>query len=283
LKDTLFFSIVIPTCNRNDLLILCLNCLEPGKQSIDPTLYEVIITDDSKDNKAKSLINEKYPWVQWVEGPKRGPAANRNNGARYSTGKWLVFLDDDCIPDTSILQEYYNAIINNEDILVFEGRILAMGKPRSPLHYAPIKENGGHLWSCNFIIRKDYFFTIKGFDEHFIYPHLEDVDLQERIKKDNNKIFFEKNAFVYHPWRKYSSGVKLGKFQEAYIYYACKHSKVLSKKKFLILILKVHLAGIKRNPISLDFFKALKITFQHFFTVLWYFNKWKRKYSHLRA
>src|SRR5665213_3286620 len=103
------FSVIIPTCNRNDLLRKCLDLLAPSNQTIDN--YEIIVTDDSKDGIAKDLIKQDYPWVCWVEGPKRGPAANRNNGAKTANGDWLVFIDDDCLPDKNVLNCYKNGII----------------------------------------------------------------------------------------------------------------------------------------------------------------------------
>jgi GT2 family glycosyltransferase len=52
------------------------------------------------------------------------------------------------------------------------------------------------------MIKKDYFENrLGGFDEQFPYAAMEDVDLSERIKKDNQAILFVKEACVIHPWR----------------------------------------------------------------------------------
>ena len=40
------FSVVIPTCERNDLLARCLERLAPGAQRFSADRYEVIVTDD---------------------------------------------------------------------------------------------------------------------------------------------------------------------------------------------------------------------------------------------
>src|SRR6185312_3373026 len=117
------FSVIIPTCNRNELLHKCLNLLLVANQTIGGD-YEVIVTDDSKNNIAKNLINENYPWVKWVDGPKKGPAANRNNGTKLAIGDWVIFIDDDCLPDTNLLREYENGINRNPGALAFEGAIL---------------------------------------------------------------------------------------------------------------------------------------------------------------
>src|SRR5450631_1375697 len=91
------FSVVIPTCGRNTMLVRCLESLRPGEQTVDPSSYEVIVTDDAREGTSEAMIREQFPWAQWVQGPSRGPAANRNNGARYARGEWLCLTDDDCV------------------------------------------------------------------------------------------------------------------------------------------------------------------------------------------
>ena len=90
------FSVVITTCNRLEMLAKCLDRLGCGMQSLAANQYEVIVTDDGSQSTAEQLMKGKYPWARWLQGPRKGPAANRNNGARYAEGEWLVFTDDDC-------------------------------------------------------------------------------------------------------------------------------------------------------------------------------------------
>ncbi|MFM6530798.1 MAG: glycosyltransferase family 2 protein, partial [Dolichospermum sp.] len=70
--------------------------------------------DDGYQSTAQEMIEQNYPWVKWVAGPGKGPAANRNNGAKYATGEWLAFTDDDCLPDPQWLASYGEAIANNK-------------------------------------------------------------------------------------------------------------------------------------------------------------------------
>ena len=158
----MLISVIIPSCNRKDLLAKCLDLISPYSQTIKES-FEVIVTDDSKDLIIKWLIKEEYPWVTWVDGPKKGPAANRNNGAKIAKGKWLVFLDDDCEPDKDLLHAYLLSINESFSSQVFEGAILSSGKLTNPLYTAPINETGGYLWSCNFAINKESFFFFKWF------------------------------------------------------------------------------------------------------------------------
>ncbi len=116
-------SVIIPSCNRNELLGKCLNALKPGVQTIGSDSYEIIVTDDSKGDIAAAFIQKNYAWAKWVKGPGKGPAANRNNGAKNAKGEWLVFIDDDCLPDNSLITAYEKAIYIYKDVQVFEGYI----------------------------------------------------------------------------------------------------------------------------------------------------------------
>ncbi|WP_139112971.1 glycosyltransferase family 2 protein [Mucilaginibacter sp. PPCGB 2223] len=233
-------SIIVPTCNRNDLLVNCLDLLSPEKQSAGFE-YELIVTDDSKDNQARSLIEQQYPWARWVEGPKSGPAANRNNGAKMARGKWLLFIDDDCLPDVHILKEYAAARAANPDVLVFEGCITVDRPQESFIEESPVNETGGFLWACNFLMDANLFLNeLKGFDEDFPYAAMEDVDLDYRLKKKQIEVLFVKNAFVVHPWRmqKKVYEITMKRFRSL-LYFLNKHpemSKKLGTRYFLHMV-----------------------------------------------
>lgn len=219
------FSIIIPTCNRNKQLKICIERLIPGLQNFNADLYEVIVADDRPSELSRQSIENNFPWVKYLDGPGKGPAANRNFGALHAKGEWLVFLDDDVIPDINILSAY------NEAILVYENKYLVLEGKTSPLGYkkrfdevAPINETGGFLWSCNFCIYKGAFDLVKGFDEDFIYPGMEDIDLRIRLSKFYKSMFVE-SAFVIHPWRRHISFKKLNiQLIPIYVFYK-KHPK----------------------------------------------------------
>ncbi len=203
-----FFSVIIPTCNRNDLLALCLERLTPGpgSQTIKSEEYEVVVTDDGKEgSNACDFIIRHHPGVKWTKGPQKGPAGNRNNGAASARGEWLVFFDDDCVPDHNVLEEYWKAIDSNNDIKVFEGRVYVDRLKQSMAETAPVNETGGFLWTCNCAIKKDLFIELNGFDEEY-YTAMEDVDFRVRLEKAGIEYRFVKSASVLHPWRTTKSG-----------------------------------------------------------------------------
>jgi GT2 family glycosyltransferase len=113
----------------------------------------------------------------------------------------VVFLDDDCLPDAQLLLNYNRALVANPHIRVFEGRI-SPDRARTRMdEEAPINETGGLLWSCNFMIAKQLFEQLGGFNDAFQHAAMEDVDFRKRAQH-NCEIRFVASAFVIHPWRR---------------------------------------------------------------------------------
>jgi GT2 family glycosyltransferase len=222
-KNISNFSVVIPTCARPEVLRLCLERLHPLIQNINRCCYEVIVSDDRPSESTRAMIVRLDPLIKYTAGPGRGPAANRNHGASQARGDWLVFLDDDCVPEPGLLNAYQDRILHGESSRVLEGRISALGERTSIDQEAPINEQGGLLWSCNFCIKKELFVQMGGFDEMFTGPAMEDVDMRERLRTRGEPIVFLKNAAVLHPWRS-RKGMAFAKINaEAHRYFFEKH------------------------------------------------------------
>jgi GT2 family glycosyltransferase len=146
------------------------------------------------------MIRKTFPWARWMQGPRRGPAANRNFGAASTSGEWLLFLDDDCVPRAGWLEAYANAAAASGEYSVLEGRTSAPGPKTRADHEAPLNPAGGLLWSCNFGIKRQLFLDLGGFDEGFPFS-LEDMDLRTRLEKSGWAIKFLPGAWVEHAWR----------------------------------------------------------------------------------
>ena len=196
-------SVIIPSCNRVDLLSKCLDLLSPESQTIDSSDYEVIVSDDSTGILTKTLVS-KYKWAKWVEGPGRGPAANRNNGFKHAAGDWLVFIDDDCLPDKNILKNYQIACATHPEKQVFEGAILPDNWDllKKDMSECPVNTEGSCFWSANVCIEKTLFEQVKGFDENYLIAAQEDQQLKIDIESfTKQEITFLKQCIVIHPVR----------------------------------------------------------------------------------
>ena len=215
----MLFSVIVPTCQRDDLLARCLERLAPEVQRGFAGTHETIVSDDGSAPTAQALIAARFTWARWLEGPRRGPAANRNHGSRNATGEWLVFVDDDCIPDPDYLAALAHALAAYPETNVFEGRTYVDRPRRSLAESAPVNESGGCLWSCNFAIRRSLFEAMNGFDERFQYPAMEDVEFRLRLKQRSEYFRFVREAAVCHPWRAVNAGRDHARYEQSLLLY----------------------------------------------------------------
>jgi GT2 family glycosyltransferase len=196
-------SVVIPTCGRPVLLAECLRRLGPQLLADAANgAAQVWVTDDGTDERTKTMLETEFPLVSWTAGPRRGPAANRNHGARQASAEWILFLDDDCLPGLDLLAAYEERLASKPGCQVLEGRIQPDRSKRHPFEECPINDRGGNLWSCNFAIRRELFLEMGGFDERFPSAAGEDWEFRYRLQKQGHHLEFTPEATVIHPWRK---------------------------------------------------------------------------------
>lgn len=91
-------SIVIPTYNRKQSLVRCLQAIF----DLDYPVHEVIVVDDGGDMLLDSVACD-YPIV-FVRQANAGPASARNRGIEIATGDYVAFVDDDTFPSTDWLR-----------------------------------------------------------------------------------------------------------------------------------------------------------------------------------
>ena len=93
-------SIIIPTKNEEELLPRLLESIT----SQDFSDYEVIVADADSTDRTREIAADGGARV--VDGGM--PGVGRNNGARASSGDFLVFLDADVIIPEHFLKNLYN-------------------------------------------------------------------------------------------------------------------------------------------------------------------------------
>jgi glycosyltransferase involved in cell wall biosynthesis len=99
-------SVIIPTFNRKDVLLMCLTHLKHQAYPMDR--FEVVVAiDGSTDGTADTLRSMNFPFrMNIAEQINSGPAAARNLGAGLATGKYLLFLDDDILATPELIAEH---------------------------------------------------------------------------------------------------------------------------------------------------------------------------------
>jgi GT2 family glycosyltransferase len=184
-------SVIIPTCDRTKSLARCLEQLGEAD--------EILVSDDSRTSGPRQLLAGRFPKVRWLQGPLRGPAANRNHASRYATGDWLAFVDDDCIPDPGWLNGIAKLVATAD---VIEGKTVCPLKTNHLCEEVVENLTGNLFWTCNLAIRRDSFEELGGFDEDFLEAGGEDLEFAWRIKRKGLTVHFAPDVIVYHPARK---------------------------------------------------------------------------------
>lgn len=253
----IFFSIIIPTYKRNDLLYKCLNSILSFKKNKN-FKFEIIVTSDSFDDTLllKKLFISRE--IVFVNGPRKGPAANRNNGAKQAKGDWLIFLDDDIVPDSQLLLSYSTAISKYPNVHAFEGAIHPDDWKLLELDMAecPVNTNGGCFWSANVCIKRNVFEQILGFDEQFEIAAQEDQDIYNRLK-EVTKVCFLPNALVIHPVRIIKFGKKICSLRPALLNWFRYSTKYNTLIKSVVIGYHSQLAALYQNIKKSKFKSAL--------------------------
>jgi GT2 family glycosyltransferase len=196
-------SVVIPTHHRSERIGACLGALAPGFQTLGADAYEVIVTDDGDDEKTREVVRERFPWARWTRSIRKGPAPNRNHGARAASGDWLVFVDDDCVASPRLL-EYIHDLAGGGKCDVVEGRIACPDRRDHPLYLCPDNAGGGVFWTANLSIEAAAFRRLGGFDEDLAF-NAEDMELGSRIRRAGLRVVFSEGARVDHPSQRLSA------------------------------------------------------------------------------
>jgi glycosyltransferase involved in cell wall biosynthesis len=100
------FSVIIPTYSRPEQLAACLQAIAALDYPRDR--FEVIVVDDGSPEPPVDIV-ESFSGiidVKLLTQTNAGPAAARNAGAAGARGDYLVFTDDDCLPDSQWLRAY---------------------------------------------------------------------------------------------------------------------------------------------------------------------------------
>jgi GT2 family glycosyltransferase len=184
-------SVVVPTCGRPRELARCLQAIRDAD--------EIVVTSDDGLEPPSGFFDTNK--ICWVKGPARGPAANRNYGARVATGDWIAFIDDDCVADDGWLAALRSAADGAD---VVEGKTVCPDKTGHFLEDVVENLSGGEFWSCNLAIRRLAFEQLGGFDERFPIAGGEDLEFRSRIRKAGLRCRFEPGMQVYHFVRRLS-------------------------------------------------------------------------------
>lgn len=192
-NTTPFFSIVIPTYNRKDLLLR--NLLSLQNQTFRD--FEVIVSDDGSYDGSFDLVhNHKFNFdINYIYNENwGGPAKPRNIGIKSAKGEWICFCDSDDYWFENKLEIVFNKIRTdnfNCNVLYYHS-LLKSNYKKNKLFSFPNKVNlnsllslGNSIYLSSVCVSKNILHKVNGFSENEEYIGVEDYDLYIRLAFEN--------------------------------------------------------------------------------------------------
>ena len=97
-----YFSIIIPTHNRLDMLQRVVDGLQT---QIEAPGFEIIIINDGSTDETDRVMSARQG-ITFRSQPNSGPGKARNHGVSIANGRFVVFLGDDTVPEPRFLVEH---------------------------------------------------------------------------------------------------------------------------------------------------------------------------------
>lgn len=203
------FSVVVPTYERRESLERCLRAL--ASQKLPRERFEVVVVDDGSARPPRDLVDclRHELDVRLHEQRHAGPATARNSGAAMARGEYLVFTDDDCVPDPGWLTALAEAVA------IFPGHAVG-GRVHNALsdglystasqllidflydYYNAAATDGHFFITSNLAFPTAVFRAIGGFDVTFPLAAAEDRDMCDRWREHGYQLTYCHDAIVEH-------------------------------------------------------------------------------------
>lgn len=276
-------SIIVPTRNRTEELRLCLARIVP-QLPLDGSI-DLHIGDDSDGDKTAAMLQKEFPQALRHPGPRIGPGPNRNHCARLARGQWLIFLDDDCLPDSALIASYTAKMKlgGPQPEFFLAGPIHRVDANKASLLWeAPQNDKPDILPpSCNFAIPRAIFLQNEGFDERF-RTSFEDMEFFARLHARGVPVHFVPEAKVEHPSRPLQSASRLARRWEArvissYDFGATSAQIVRLLPRHILLVI---LSRFRGRRFSIEDMRAAAVFGVEFLIALFLLPGWLLKYKH---
>ena len=207
--DPPHFSVIIPSHNRHDSLLRCIQSL--AVQEPAPGRFEVIVVDDGSTLpiELSSLPSGDAFELRVVRQDRKGPAGARNAGAEQARGKYLAFTDDDCRPHASWLHhiaQYCSrfpfSAITGKTLNQLQGNTYSAAAQLLIdylySYYNAAPQCARFLTSNNFALPASSFHALGGFHAEFPSAGGEDREFCDRWLSRNYSVIYAPEAIVFH-------------------------------------------------------------------------------------
>jgi GT2 family glycosyltransferase len=207
-----YFSVVVPTYNRLDRLRRVIAAFE--RQAYPSEAYELIVVSDGSSDGTDAYLETFRSTMQlrWLTQANQGPAAARNAGVRTAVGEFILFVDDDVVPEPQLLEEHARShheagrdVVVLGPLLTPEGFEMApwvrweqemLMKQYSAMLRGDWEATARQFYTGNASLRRSHILAAGGFDESF--RRAEDVELAYRLASNGLEFVFNIKAAGMH-------------------------------------------------------------------------------------
>ena len=216
-------SFIIPSVDRTNQLLSCINSIEIAKDRQKDVEVEIIVVYNGEGYNNQPLKIKKPATVKYFNIKVKGPSKARNYGITKSSGDYLMFLDDDASVSEDFLEKlfinmrndvniYFARLLNPSDKLPFTG--IYCDTKMKYLNFFDYSYAGGTTMT----IKRETLFKIGQFDDRFgsadKYRGAEEGDLFFRLLQNREKILYLPDLIIFHAIVKETSPGKV--FDYAY-------------------------------------------------------------------
>jgi len=196
-------SVVIPVHNGGEKFRQCLASVT----QCSPAPAEIIVVADG-DAGCSSRIAEEFAARVLTTPAPVGPAQVRNVGAHAAKAEIIFFVDADVtLPQDAvgrIVAAFQDdpsvaAVFGSYDDDPFETNFLSQYKNlfHHQVHQTS-REEAFTFWGACGAIRREVFLAMGGFDEGYLHPTIEDIELGYRLKRAGYRIRLLKRLQIKH-------------------------------------------------------------------------------------
>ncbi|MBC7962179.1 MAG: glycosyltransferase [Steroidobacteraceae bacterium] len=216
LRQGIEVSVVIPVFNQASYTRACLEAL--FAVTGDGIPYEVIVVDNSSSDWTPEFLMSQVPRIRVISNDRNlGFAKACNQGAQLAKGKYLLFLNNDTVPQPGCLNALLSGIHEEEADIVGAKLLYPNGKVqhagvafnRNGIGYHIFKNfdadtpavNKKRFMQCVtaacMLVSRQLYSELGGFDEQF-RNGFEDVDFCLRAGQAGKRILYTPAAVVTH-------------------------------------------------------------------------------------
>lgn len=183
------FSVILPVFNSKKHLLPCLQSVFAAISAYGKPV-EVIAVDNGSTDGSWEILGDMEPMIQRYKHEGVSVASVRNQGESWSTGKYLCFLDSDCLMDVNYFAEAEKVLeqydASGSKHVLPEGANW-LEKTWYEIHARPKDGPINYINSGNFVIRRKTFERVGGFD--ITFRTCEDVELCQRLRKEGFTLY----------------------------------------------------------------------------------------------